>query len=92
MKLKMKIIDRSKTIKKIPCLFGKHKQSKKPLRLVSEETITEFMCPNTEGLKIEIPGKELCFCERCFKILQIGHFPPFHPNCLCVHEYWEAIK
>ena len=91
MTIKMIIIDYSKTIKKIPCLFGRHRQSKKPLRLASEE-ITEFMCPNTEGLKIEMPGKELFFCERCFKILQIGHFPPYHPNCLCVTEYWDAIK
>ena len=78
MTLKMKIIDHSKTIKKIPCLFGRHKQAEKPLRLAPNE--------------YKELGAELFFCERCFKILQIGHFPPFHPNCLCTSEYWEPIQ
>ena len=77
--------------KKIPCLFGRHKQAREPLRLAPDTTMVESDCPGFGKVPREIMGKELYFCERCFKILQIGHFPPHHPNCLCVSEYWEAI-
>ena len=66
-----------KLYKKIPCLFGRHKQAKKSIRL-DRETYEYF-------------GKELIYCERCLKILAIGHYPPYHPNCLCeiIPEYYD---
>ena len=76
---------RIRLYKKIPCLFGRHKQTKKPLRLEPEKYELEDTCPefNPKKQMVAFMGKELYYCERCFKILMIGHFPPHHPNCLC---------
>ena len=70
-------------MKKILCLFGKHKESNERLRLAPDTTMVESDCPGFGKVPREIMGKELIFCERCFKILMLGYFPPEHPNCLC---------
>ncbi len=71
-----------KLYKKIPCLLGKHRQAIKPIKLEPD---------NDERI-----GQELYFCERCLKILAIGHFPPTHPNCYCalgdIYAYSEERR
>lgn len=54
---------------KIFCLFGKHRQSKKPIELKPE--------------KNSVMEMELFFCVCCKKILFIGYQRPTHPQCLC---------
>jgi len=50
------------------CLAGKHKASENRIRLLPEDGEPWMV-------------KELIYCERCHKILEIGFFPPVHPNC-----------
>ena len=58
---------KTKLYEKIPCLFRHHKTAKRRLRLAPKE--------------YRVLGDEVVFCERCLKILAIGTFPPYHPNC-----------
>ena len=65
---------RKEIYNKFPCLLGRHKPAKKSLEVASND----------------IMNQRLIYCERCFKILYIGNFPPYHPNCRCsIQEFPE---
>ena len=64
------------SIKRILCLFGRHSPAREMLKLAPE------------GI-FEVWTKKVCYCERCGKILFIGHSPPFPSE---ENPFYEKIK